>query len=396
MAVSEILDGVRVLDFGRYIAGPYCACLLGDLGADVIRVERVGGSEDRWVTPVGEDGAGALFLQVNRNKRGMTLDPMSAGGREVVARLLATADVVVANLPASTLSAMGLDEESVRAVRPDAVLTTVSAFGNGGPYSNRVGFDGVGQVMCGAAYLTGEPDQPTKSYVPWVDFMTATLAAFGTMSALWWRDRTGEGQRVEGALLRSAMAVASAALIEQGVARPDRVATLNRAQTAGPSDIFATADGWIIVQVVGRPLFERWAKLMGDDNWLTDPRFADDDGRGRNGELLSERMGRWCARRTTGEALAELEAARIPAGPVYSPQQALEDPHVLAAGLLQPTDYPGLPRPAPLGRTPVQLSVTPGTIRRRAPTLGEHTDELLGSLGYDAAAIASLRTNGAV
>src|SRR5436305_774543 len=203
VAVSEILDGVRVLDFGRYIAGPYCACLLGDLGADVIRVERVGGSEDRWVTPVGEDGAGALFLQVNRNKRGMTLDPMSAGGR--------------------------------------------------------------------------------------------------------------------------------------GVARPDRVATLNRAQTAGPSDIFATADGWIIVQVVGRPLFERWAKLMGDDNWLTDPRFADDDGRGRNGELLSERMGRWCARRTTGEALAELEAARIPAGPVYSPQQALEDPHVLAAGLLQPT-----------------------------------------------------------
>lgn len=397
--MDPILDGVRVLDFGRYIAGPYCACLLGDFGADVIRVDRIGGSEDRWVTPVGDDGVGALYLQVNRNKRGITLNPTSPDGREVVARLVATADVVVANLPEATLTSMGLDEASVRAVKPDVILTTATAFARGGPYSDRVGFDGVGQAMSGAAFLSGDPDRPTKAYVPWVDFMTATLAAFGTVSALWWRERTGRGQRVEGALLRSAMTVAGSPIIEQALIAPDRVATGNRSQTSGPSDIFATKDGWIIVQAVGRPLFERWAKLMGDTDevdWLHDPRFADDDSRGKHGEVLSARTQVWCAGRTTLDALAELEAARIPAGPVYSPQQVLDDPHVAATGLLEWTDYPGLPRPAPLSPTPVALSATPGSIRRRAPTLGEHTDEVLASVGYGDVAIAALRASGTI
>jgi crotonobetainyl-CoA:carnitine CoA-transferase CaiB-like acyl-CoA transferase len=389
--VSQVLEGVRVLDFGRYIAGPYCACLLGDLGAEVIRIERVKGSEDRYTAPVAEDGAGALFLQVNRNKLGMTLDPMSAEGQQVVQKLIATADVVIANLPTATLVAMGLDEDSVRAVKPDVVLTTVNAFGNGGPYSSRVGFDGIGQVMCGNAYLSGEAGSPTKAYVPWVDFMTATMAAFGTMSALLWRAQTGQGQHVEGALLRSALTVASSTIIEQALTKADRVATGNRGQTAGPSDIFATRDGWIIVQVVGNPLYERWAKLMGEDMWLTDPRFEDDEARGIHSEALSERMGRWCAGRSVSEALAELERARIPAGPVYSPQDVLDDPHVAAIGFFQPLAYPGLPSEAPIGTTPVTLSATPGTIRRRAPVLGEHTDEILTSLGYNGDAIARLR-----
>ena len=394
--MDEILRGVRVLDFGRYIAGPYCACLLGDFGADVIRVEKLDGSEDRWVTPVGDDGVGALFLQVNRNKRGMTLDPMNPSGREVVRRLLTTADVVVANLPSETLVAMGLDEASVRAVKPDAVLTTVNAFGSGGPYSDRVGFDGIGQVMSGAVYMSGDPGRPMRASAAWVDFMTATLAAFGTVSALLWREKTGEGQRVEGALLRSALNVTNASLIEQATIKADRVASANRGQTAGPSDILPTQDGSILVAVVGQPLFVRWARLMGEDTWLSDPRFADDLGRGVHGEILSERMGRWCAARTTAQALAELEKARIPAAPVYSPQDALDDPHIDAIGVFERLDYPGLPVAAPVGTTPVKLSATPGTIRHRAPTLGEHTDEILSSLGYDAAAIARLREESAV
>ncbi len=160
--MAGILDGIRVLDFGRYIAGPYCAALLGDLGADVIRVEKRDGSEDRWLQsilpgPKETPREGSLFLQMNRNKRGLTLDPMSAKGREVARRLIATADVVVANLPAETLTAMGLDWEAVSAVNPRVVLATVSAFGNGGPYSHRVGFDGVAQTMSGSAWLTGDP-----------------------------------------------------------------------------------------------------------------------------------------------------------------------------------------------------------------------------------------------
>ena len=394
--MRKVLEGIRVLDFGRYIAGPYCACLLGDMGADVIRVEKRAGSEDRWTSPVAEGGEGSLFMQVNRNKRGITLNPMKEGGRDVVRRLVATADVVVANLPPQTLEAMGLDYATLIETKPDVILATVSAYGHGGPWSHRVGFDGVAQAMSGAMYLTGHPDEPMRLYYPWVDFTTAILTAYGTMAALMERERTGRGQQVEGALLMSALTVANGTLVEQAVIEADRVATGNRGQIAAPSDCFRTKDGWVLVMVIGQPLFARWAELMGEDHWLTDPRFVDDISRGDHGEVISERMARWCATRTSDECLAALDEARIPAGPVLSPQQALDHEHVQAMQFMVPVDYPGLPRPAPVADTPVRLSETPGGVRQRAPVLGEHTDEVLAEVGYDAAAIAALRAAGVV
>ena len=379
--MAGVLDGIRVLDFGRYVAGPWCAALLGDLGADVIRVEKRAGSEDRFVGPVAEDGEGALFLQTNRNKRGLTLDPMKPAGREVVRRLVATADVVVANLPPQTLRAMGLDWETLSALRPTLILTTISAFGRGGPYAERLGFDGIGQAMSGSMYLSGHPGEPMKAYVPWVDFGTAGLAAFATLGALYARRTTGRGQHVEASLLATALSVSNGPLVEQRVRKLDRVASGNRSQIAGPSDAFRTRDGWLLAQVIGQPLFAR---------------FADDDARGRNGALLSERMARWCAGRTTADALAALERAQIPAGPVYSPEQALQDPHVRAAGLMREVDFPGLPIPAPISETPVRFSATPAGVRARAPRLGEHSDEILRELGYGAAEIAELRASGVV
>ena len=402
-AASGILAGVRVLDFGRYIAGPYCAALLGDMGAEVIRIERREGSEDRFVQPIvpeagpGEGGEGAMFLQMNRNKRGLTLDPMTETGRKIVRRLVATADVVVANLPPATLKAMGLDYESLAASKPDIILTTVSAFGHGGPYSERTGFDGVAQSMVGAAYLTGYPEEPVKSYAPWVDFGTASLSAFGTMAALMERAQSGKGQVVEGSLLSTALAYFNFHLIEQQLRQTNRVAIGNRSPYAGPADIVRTKDGWILVQVIGMPLFKRWARLMGEEEkWLNDPRFKDDLSRGDNGELLSERTQRWAEERTTDEALAELEKARIPAGPVYSPQQALDDRHIREMGYLKPLDFPGLPGPAPVMETPLRLSRTPASVRGRAPILGEHTEISLGELGYSTDEIAAFRSEGVI
>jgi crotonobetainyl-CoA:carnitine CoA-transferase CaiB-like acyl-CoA transferase len=394
--MTGVLDGIRVLDFGRYIAGPYCAALLGEFGADVIRVEKREGSEDRYQAPVTAAGDGALFLQMNRNKRAMTLDPMTAAGREIVHKLVRTADVVVANLPPQTLTAMGLDHASLVAVKPDIILTTVSAYGRGGPYSSRVGFDGIGQVMSGAVYMTGEPDQPHRAQVAWVDFATALHCAFGTMAALMARERTGEGQVVEGALLATAVTLTNALLIEQAVIKADRIPTGNRGQTAAPVDIFRTQDGFIIVQVIGQPLYERWAALMGEAHWLTDPRFKDDISRGNHGELISQRMAHWCAQRTNAQALETLGAAKIPAGEVLRPQQTLDDPHIQAMNFFQATEFPGIPRPAPLAKVPVFLSRTGGNIRRRPPTLGEHTEEIMGELGYDADAISSLRRRGII
>jgi crotonobetainyl-CoA:carnitine CoA-transferase CaiB-like acyl-CoA transferase len=391
--VSGVLEGIRVLDFGRFIAGPFCAALLGDLGADVIRIERIGGGEDRGMIPVGAaaDGGGAMFIAMNRNKRGMTLDPAAPKGREIVARLVAGADVVVANLPPQVLRSLALDLDSLRRTKPDIILTTVTGFGAGGPLSHKHGFDGIGQAMSGAVYLSGTPEQPIALKVPWVDFGTACLSAFGTLAALIERGKTGHGQKVEGALLRTAIAFGNAMLIEQALTRADRTRIVNRGFNSAPADIFRTRDGWIVATVIGMPMFRRWARMIGEEQWLSDPRFKDDQSRADHGELISARMSAWCAARSCAEALAELEAASIVAGQVYSPQQAVDDPHIRAAGLLEEVTFPGIGGTLPLAPTPIELSETPGGYRRRAPLIGEHTEEILLGLGYDAEEIAELR-----
>ncbi|MGC2199318.1 MAG: CoA transferase [Stellaceae bacterium] len=391
--MAGVLEGIRVLDFGRYIAGPFCAALLGDLGAEVIRIERIGGGEDRGMIPVGAgpDGGGAMFLAMNRNKLGMTLDPATSKGREIVRKLVATADVVVANMPPRVLRSLALDLDSLRQTKPDIILTTVTGFGAGGPLSHKHGFDGIGQAMSGAVYLSGTPEQPIALKVPWVDFGTACLSAFGTLAALIERGKTGRGQKVEGALLRTAIAFANATLIEQALTRVNRTATLNRGFNSAPADIFRTKDGWIVATVIGEPMFRRWARMIGEEHWLSDLRFKDDQSRADRGEVISARMGKWCASRTCEEALAALEEASIVAGQVYSPQQALGDPHIRTAGLLEEVTYPGLDRSLPLAPTPIDLSETPGTYRRPAPLVGEHTEQILRRLGYDAAEIAALR-----
>lgn len=388
--MTQVLKGIRVLDFGRYIAGPFCGTLLADMGAEVIRIEKIDGSEDRFLTPISETGEGGTFMQLARNKLGMTLNPMKPEGREIVKKLVATADVVIANLPPDTLKNMGLDYDSLKAVKPDIILTMISAFGRGGPYSNRVGFDGLGQAMSGAMYLSGTPEQPVKAWPPFVDFGTASFAAFGTLAALYEKQKTGKGQVVEGSLFNTALTLMNGTAIEQSALQINRVASLNRGQAAAPSDTFKCTDGWVLVQSVGGPLFERWTVLMGEPHWLEDKRFKDDISRGENSVIISERMAKWCAERTSAEALAAMEEVRLPAGPVLSPQQVLEDPHIAAKGLFQPVDYPGMEQPAPLMRTPVELSETPGEIRHRAPTLGEHTDSLMSELGYSETEIAQL------
>lgn len=392
--MSNILSGIRVLDFGRYIAGPYCATVLSDFGAEVIRIEKLAGSEDRYVTPLTEEqtGDGGLFMQMAQNKKGITLNPMKPEGREVVKRLVKTADVVVANLPIETLEAMGLDYESLKAVKEDIILTHGSAFGDEGPYKNRVGFDGLGQAMSGVMYMSGSEGEPRKLYGPYVDFTTALMGAIGTMAALRHRDMTGEGQVINTSLFGSSVLISSVTLMEQAMLQLNRVGTANRAQGAGPGDTFKTKDGWVLVQSLGWPLFERWTKLIGEDHWLSDPRFKTDQSRGDNNEIISERMAKWCAERTTKEAIAEMDAVRLPCGPVMSPQEVLDDPHLAAMGLLKEVEYPGFDKKIPVTELPIKMSKTDTKLKSRAPTLGEHTDETMQSLGYSAEEIADLRS----
>ena len=389
--MSGILEGVKVLDFGRYIAGPFCGALLADYGAEVIRIERVNGSEDRYVTPVSNDGQGAMFLQLNRNKLGLTLNPTKDKGKEIVKRLVERSDIVIANLPEQTLKSMGLNYEDLKSINPGIILTSNTAFGTTGPYAERVGFDGVAQAMSGAMDMTGDPEKPTKAYAPYVDFCSASLAAFGTLLAFLEKQKTGKGQRVQTSLLQTALTTTNSLLIEQEILNVNREASMNRAQTSGPSDTFKTKDGWILVQTVGRPLFERWANLMGEDHWLNDKKFEDDLSRGENGLIISERMAEWCSQRTSAEAIKELESSRIPVGEVLKANETLHEDHILKKGSFIKMKYPTMDKEYSVVGPAIDLSENPGEIKTRSPELGEHNIEILSGLGYSQEEIDQLK-----
>lgn len=389
-----VLDGIRVLDYGRFIAAPWCSAILADMGADVLRVEKREGGEDRWVQGVTEGGEGGTFLQCNRNKRSLTLDSTTEAGAEITRRLVERADVVIVNMPAAGMRASGLDYHTLKAVKPDIILASATAYGEGGPYSDRIGFDGAGQMMSGAVYRQGLPDQPIRTVVPYADFGTALTLTIGVMMALYHRDRTGEGQHVEGALLPTALMLSNAFLIERELLRIDKPRMGNKGASVAPCDLYRTADGeWVLLQVAGQPMFKRWCRLVGREELFDDPRFADDDLRWQNGDVLNDIMARWCADKTKAQVLELLEKAKMPSAPLYSTQDVLDDPHIAAMGYLQHVPFPGAPRDVPIVDTPFRMSATPGSIRRRAPLLGEHTDEVLAEIGYSAAEIERLRAD---
>ncbi len=389
-----VLDGIRVLDYGRFIAAPWCSAILADMGADVLRVEKREGGEDRWVQGVTEGGEGGTFLQCNRNKRSLTLDSTTEAGAEITRRLVERADVVIVNMPAAGMRASGLDYHTLKAVKPDIILASATAYGEGGPYSDRIGFDGAGQMMSGAVYRQGLPDQPIRTVVPYADFGTALTLTIGVMMALYHRDRTGEGQHVEGALLPTALMLSNAFLIERELLRIDKPRMGNKGASVAPCDLYRTSNGeWVLLQVAGQPMFKRWCRLVGREELFDDPRFADDDLRWQNGDVLNDIMARWCADKTKAQVLELLEKAKMPSAPLYSTQDVLDDPHIAAMGYLQRVPFPGAPRDVPIVDTPFRMSATPGSIRRRAPLLGEHTDEVLAEIDYSAAEIERLRAD---
>lgn len=377
-----VLSGVRVLDFGRFIAGPYCAALLGDLGADVIRIERPGGAEDRFVLSVAPSGEGPMYLQMNRNKRSMELDTASDEGRETVRRLVSLADVVVANYPPRALKAMGLDWATVSTVNPRAILATATAFGSLGPYAERVGFDTVGQAMSGAVFMTGPPGQPYRTPVQYVDIGTATASAYGVLAALIARERTGRGQWVEASLLKTGLINGAGLIIEEALTGAGRQPTGNLGFTGAPIDLFETRTGWIVVQVLGQPIFERLCAAIDQPELIADRRFVDDVSRGANGAAMSAVMAEWCATRDRDAVLAILGKARVPAAPVLSPREVLDDTHVVETGLLTPLRFDGLMASVPTPPNPVDLSETPPRFRSSPPRLGADTQDILDALPY--------------
>lgn len=395
--MTKVLDKIRVIDITRYVAGPVCSAQLADLGAEVIHIENIGGAEDRSPLPVDPDyPGGAGFIQVNRNKKGLSLDLTSDSGQAVLKKLIAGCDILVANLPNKAARALGIDYDSLCKIRPDIIFVHITSFGNEGPYADRTGFDAIAQVMSGATYLSGWPGQPMKSAAAWVDMTAGNHGVTGALAALLHRSATGKGQKVEVNLLHSALTVTNYFLLEEELTNMGRSGTGNRAPSGAPADLIKTSDGAVYVAVLGNPMFSRLARLIGHPELTEDPRFSRDELRAKNGELLSEMTNAWASDKTTRDALALLAEHRIPAGPMLKPGEVLRDEHVTSAGFVKHIDVPGLKRPVPYITPPYRLSASPATIETGPPEPGQDTDAILQNAGFTIEEIADLRSRSVI
>ena len=287
---------------------------------------------------------------------------------------------MVANLPERTLERMGLSYQELNAAKPEIILVTMTAFGTEGPWKDRVGFDSIGQAMCGAAYLSGTAAGPARTQVSWVDFSTGVHCAYGALLALIQRQTTGLGQHVQGSLLASAINGTNAQIIEQALAARNRPPLGSEAAGAAPIGFFEAKDGWLVIHVVGQPIFNRLAGLLDREEWLKDPRFASDLQRGDNREPILAEVRRWCASRTREEAINQLSAVNIPSGPVLSPADAMCHEQVAGSGIFESVQAGSLASPAPVARAPIRLSsYSPELLP--PPELGEATLQLLQEIG---------------
>jgi crotonobetainyl-CoA:carnitine CoA-transferase CaiB-like acyl-CoA transferase len=391
-----MLAGLRVLDLSRVIAGPYCAMLLGDLGADVIKVERPGRGDDLRAWRGGDQGMSAVFAAVNRNKRGVAVDLGHPEGAKLVLELARQTDIVIENFLPGAAARFGLGYEDVRAVNPSVVYASVTGFGQTGPYARRPGYNSIAQAMSGLMALTGMPGQPPTRVGGSVSDLAASFVAFGAVNAaLVQRFRTGQGQHLDVSLLASTIALLPdpvAHYFDSGV-RPGRQG--NRNANLSPAEAFRTGDGHIFLVLMNPDQWDRFCRVLGDEVLRLDPRFGTNDARLANHPELKTRIEGALGGATTAEWVARFEAASIASGPIYEFDEVFEDPQVRHLGLMTEVEQPGHGRVRMLG-FPFRASATAVTIRRPAPLLGQHTVEILEEVGLTRAEIDRLEAAGVV
>lgn len=394
------LEGITVIDVSRFIAGPWCSMLLADMGADVIKVESRKGEASRGLLPFAGDGENQVslyFTQYNKNKRSITLDFYKPEGIAILKQLIAKADVLVENFRPGTLDKMGLTEEVLNSINPSLVVTSISGFGQTGPYRDRAAFDCIGQAMGGLMSVTGEIGGDPLLCGTWVaDFTTGIYSAFGTVCALYHKQKTGEGQRLDLSLVECVVSLLSTAVpnyAANGIVQPLRG---NRDNVTGPANAFRCSDGLIYMHAGTDPLFERLAKLMDREDMLTDPRYYTANERMKRIEEVEAVVQDWMQQYTAEEAEAMLVKAGIPVSKIANVEDIVKNPQLRHRDAIVYRDYPGVGEIA-LPGIPVKMSKTPGEVKRRPPLLGEHSEEILQSfLGLSREEIGELSKNGVI
>ncbi|MCP3983285.1 MAG: CoA transferase [bacterium] len=392
------LAGVRVVELTTTWAGPMCGCLLGDFGADVIKVEHPAGEVARQLPPfLPETDPPISFMQatVNRNKRSLTLDLHHSEGRDVFRRLAASADILIENFRPGVLEEWGLGWSELRAMKHDLILVSISGFGQFGRDHERAGYDPLAQAASGFLSLNGDPDgEPVKSPTFLGDDLGGLHGALAAMAALHHRDRTGEGQHVDVALLDS-MLFQSTGYLTLGAMNVDLPRLGNSFRVAAPANTYACQDGQVMAGILVDAHWKRLAHLIGRSELADDPGYATTAARIERRHIVDGLMADWCAERTCEEAEAAFHAQGLPMAKVRSYAEAARDPHVGDRDMLQPTTVEGNER-IPIVGPAAKFSLTPTRVREGAPALGAHTDEILDELGFEPNERQTLRGKGIV
>jgi crotonobetainyl-CoA:carnitine CoA-transferase CaiB-like acyl-CoA transferase len=390
------LDGLRAIELGQLIAGPFCGQLLGDFGAEVIKVEAPGLPDPaRGWGAVKKDDIGLFWPIIGRNKKSLTMNLRVEAGQAILRELVKTADVLVENFRPGTLERWGLGPDVLHELNPRLVITRVSGYGQTGPESHKAGYASVGEAKGGLRYLIGEPDRlPARAGVSLGDTMTGTFAALGTMMALFAREKSGKGQVVDAAIYETVMAFMESLIPEYALMGHTRERSGPILPRIAPSGVYPCSDGMVIIGANQDSLFRRLSAMCGT-KWSDDARYATHDARGENQLELDEMISNWTKQRTMADVLATCEGNGIPCGPVNRAKEMLEDAHIAARNAIIRVAHPVL------GDVPMQgvfpkLSDTPGGVEETSPSLSEHTESILAGLGFSADQQAALRAQGVI